>query len=66
MSDVPMIYTSKGNLPLADLVEKVVWVDNDEETVCNHEHWLGEECVKRAVHIYKRKGLETLSLARAF
>jgi hypothetical protein len=58
--DVPMIWTAKGNLPLADLEEKVVWTDNDEETICAHEHWLADECVKRSVHIYKRIGLEML------
>lgn len=56
MNDEPLIYTAKGNLPLASIRENVVWVDNEQETTCVVEHWLGEECVKRAIHIYYRKG----------
>ena len=51
-----MIFTALGNLPESDLTEKVTWVDNADETILNIEHWLGEQCVKRAVHIYKRRG----------
>jgi hypothetical protein len=56
----PLVYTSLGNVLASSLEERVVWVDNDEETICAHEHWHDGECVKRAVHIYKRKGLEVL------
>ena len=59
--DEPLIYTSQGNLPTSLLEERVCWVDNDEETICAHEFWLGEECVKRFVHIYKRQGRNVLS-----
>lgn len=58
--EVPLIYTSKGNLPVESLKERVVWVDNAEETICAHEFWLEDECVKRSVHIYKRQGLSVL------
>ena len=61
----PLIYTSLGNLPLAGLEERVVWTDNADETICASEHWLNGECVRRAVHIYKRTGLETLAHARS-
>lgn len=61
MNDTPMIWTAKGNLPVADLEERIVWTDNADETICAHEHWLAGECVKRSVHIYKRTGVETLS-----
>jgi hypothetical protein len=58
--ETPLIHTSKGNLPLDSLVEKVVWTDNEEETICAIEHWLGEECVRRQVNIMKRKGNSVL------
>jgi hypothetical protein len=61
----PMIYTSKGNLPLASLETKAVWTDNADETICASELWLGDECVRREVHIYKRTGLETMSQVAA-
>lgn len=66
MNDIPMIWTSKGNIPLDSLKEEVHWIDNEEETTCVNEWWLDGECVKRAVHIFKRKGLETLAQARSF
>lgn len=56
----PLIHTSKGNLLIADLDPRVVWVDNADETICASELWLGEECVRREVHIYKRTGLKAI------
>lgn len=56
----PLIYTTKGNLPIAALDQRVVWTDNEQETICASELWDGDECVRREVHIYKRTGLETL------
>lgn len=58
--EVPLIFTSKGNLPIANLKQRVLWTDNEDETICAAEMWLGDECVRREVHIYKRKGLEVL------
>ena len=62
----PLIFTAKGNLPVADLQEKVVWTDTPEQTTLAVEHWLGGECVKRAVHIYKRSGLNLSAIAGGF
>jgi len=56
----PLIYTTKGNLPIAGLDQRVVWTDGPEETVCASELWQGDECVRREVHIYKRTGLGVL------
>ena len=61
ISDTPLIWTSKGNLPIEGLRQAVVWTDNENETICASEMWQGEDCVRREVHIYKRKGLETLA-----
>ena len=55
--EVPLIWTTEGNLPLADLKQTVVWTENEGETICASEYWLGEKCVRREVHILKRKGL---------
>jgi hypothetical protein len=55
-SETPLIYTTRGNLPESDLTERTVWIDGPDETILNVEHWLDGECVKRAVHIYKRRG----------
>lgn len=61
MTAIPLIHTTKGNLPLNDLEQRVVWTDSDLETVCASELWQGEECVRREVHILKRQGMQTLS-----
>lgn len=66
MTETPLIYTSKGNLPIESLTEKVVWTDNDEETICAVEHWLDGECVRRQVNIMKRKGNSVLGTAGQF
>ena len=58
--DEPLIATSKGNLPLASLRENVVWTDDENDTTCALEYWLGDECVRREVHIYKRTGYSAL------
>jgi len=60
MTFEPMIYTTKGNLPIASLDQRVAWTDNADETICASELWQGDECVRREVHIYKRTGLSTL------
>lgn len=58
--DEPMIYTTKGNLPLAGLRHATVWTDNADETILASELWQGDECVRREVHVYKRRGMEVL------
>ena len=63
-ADTPLVWTTRGNVPVAATEERVVWTDNAEETICAHEHWMDGECVKRSVHIYKRKGLEVLGQIR--
>ncbi len=61
--DTALIYTNRGNLPISDLREAVVWTQNDDEIVCAVEHWLGEECVRRQVNILKLKGESVLGQA---
>jgi hypothetical protein len=61
MEKVPMIYTSKGNLPIADLQERVVWIETDIDTVCNWEYWLGDECVFRKCSNRLKNGAVSLS-----
>jgi hypothetical protein len=52
----PLLYTSKGNLPVASLREAVVWTQNEDEIICAVEHWLDTECVRRQVNILKLRG----------
>ncbi len=62
--DQPLIHTSRGNLPVSDLREAVVWTQNDSEIVCAVEHWAGDECVRRQVNILKLQGESVLGQAR--
>lgn len=62
-SETPLIYTSKGNLPIASLRQAVVWTINENEIICASELWDGEECVRREVHIQKLTGMESVTTA---
>jgi hypothetical protein len=57
----PIIWTSMGNMEESLLTQKVVWSDNDHETICQVEHWFEGECVKRACHVYLKEGANVLS-----
>lgn len=57
VNDQPLIYTTKGNLPIADLVYRTEWQDSDDTIVFIEEYLLGEEIVKRSVHGYLKKGM---------
>ena len=58
MTDEPLIYTSKGNLPVKDLEYRHGWVDNDVETRLVQEWLLGDEVVKRSEHIFLKNGIQ--------
>jgi len=48
---VPLIYTIKGNLPLADLRQEVVWDVSDDKIIFTESYFLGDECVKKSAHV---------------
>jgi hypothetical protein len=54
----PLIYTSKGNLPLADLAYETAWdiTDTYIKFVERHRDSTGE-VVREAAHVYSLKGL---------
>lgn len=56
-NEEPLIYTNKGNLPIKDLEVRHGWIDNENETRFVQEWWLGDEPVKRAEHVFLKKGL---------
>jgi hypothetical protein len=54
---VPLIYTSKGNVPIASLRYEHKWEDNDRYTAL-HEFWFdGDEIVKNSTHMLAKSGL---------
>lgn len=60
MNDVPLIWTTKGNLPVADLRVEHKWEDTVEYVKLTEIYFLGDEMVKASTHVYCRKPLEAL------
>lgn len=53
----PLIYTSKGNLPIAQLAYSSKWEESADATVFIEEYRLGDEVVKRSVHALSKHGV---------
>ncbi len=66
MSDVPLIYTSKGNLPEADLRFEPMWEETPDYVKFIARYWLGDEIVKESAFVLSKRGLSTDSVAQSF
>lgn len=53
LTDVPLIYTSKGNLPLYQLERTQEWIFSLGEIVFKEKYFYGDELVKEGADIYK-------------
>ncbi len=58
MDDEPLIYTSKGNLPISSLTYKHEWFEDDAAITFAEEYRLDGELVKRSAHSRLKKGLD--------
>ena len=56
-NDEPLIYTSRGNLPLASLRYEHKREDVPGNIVFVEEYFLGDESVKRSVHVLPVVGI---------
>jgi hypothetical protein len=58
MQETPLIWTSKGNVPIESLRYEHNWIDNADETTLV-ECWFdaSNEVVKKNVHMFGRKPL---------
>ena len=56
-TDEPLIYTSKGNLPIASLQYRHFRQDTPGNVVFIEEYLLGDEIVKRSVHVLPVVGI---------
>jgi hypothetical protein len=56
--DEPLIYTTKGNLPLNSLAYTHQWVEDEVAITFIEEYRLDGEVVKRNAHARLKKGLE--------
>ena len=63
----PLIYTSKGNVPIASLAYETEWTVNDDyiKFVERHRDASGE-VVKESAHVYDRKGVFASGMAASF
>ena len=55
--EVPLIFTSKGNLPIGSLRYEHKREDVPGEIVFIEEYFLGDESVKRSVHVLPVVGI---------
>lgn len=56
MTEQPLIYTTKGNVPASSLDYATAWEVNDDYAKFTETHTLAGEVVKQSVHVYDRKG----------
>lgn len=64
MTDVPLIHTSKGNLPVSSLRYDPQWVDTSDYTKFIERYWLGDEIVKESAHVLTKRGLSSDAVAQ--
>jgi hypothetical protein len=57
MNNVPLIYTTKGNLPEESLRLEPEWVDTADFTKLILRYYLGDEIVKESAHVYGKRPL---------
>jgi len=57
--DTPLIYTCKGNLPVADLEYRHYWFEDDLAITFKEEYLLNGEVVRSNAHCRLKKGLDT-------
>lgn len=57
MNEEPLIYTTKGNLPIASLEYSHAWDDRPDAIVFSETYKLDGEVVKHAVHVLTKVGV---------
>ena len=58
MTEEPLIWTTKGNLPIASLEYFTGWEDTEKYLKFVERYTLDGEVVKEGAHIYIKQGLE--------
>lgn len=61
----PLIYTSKGNIPVESLEYKTSWHDDPVNTIFTESYYQDGELVKQSVHVMAKIGNEATSIASA-
>lgn len=47
----PLIWTTKGNLPIEELRHEVEWDVQPDQVIFKERYYLGEELVKESAHV---------------
>jgi hypothetical protein len=66
MTDEPLIWTSRGNLPIASLEYRYAWDDTPEALKFSETYLLDGEIVKQSAHVYVKQGAQTQPETGAF
>ena len=61
----PLIYTIKGNLPIASLDYSTEWDVQEGYFKLTETYKLGDEVVRQSAHVYDRKGLAEMAALAA-
>ena len=56
-NEQPLVWTSKGNLPISQLEYFTEWQDTPDQVRFIEGYKLDEEIVKRSVHVMIKQGL---------
>ena len=62
--EVPLIWTLRGTLPVADLQCAVRWEESDEYTKMIETYTLDGEVVRESVHVLLKRGLNAEAMAQ--
>jgi hypothetical protein len=54
-NEVPLVYTSKGNLPASALAYDVRWEETEEYVKCIETYTLADEVVRQSAHVLSRQ-----------
>ena len=65
-NDIPLIYTSKGNLPESELQFEPIWEDTPDYTKLRLVYRLNGEVVKESAFVLSKRGLSSDAIAQPF
>lgn len=60
MSEIPLIFTTKGNIPVSELKQDVEWRFNAGCIVFIERYFLGDEMVKESSHAKLLSGVAAI------
>jgi hypothetical protein len=63
MTEEPMVWTSKGNLPVAALEYRTHWEETKDYTKFVERYLLDGEVVKESAHVLTRQGFSSEAIA---